>query len=71
MTAPAQVGDRVRLTAPIPDDYPPPGLPSGLEGSVVWVGQWTDELTRQLGVKWDNGRSLNLLGGDPFEVLRR
>lgn len=48
-------GDRVRLTAPIHDDYPPPGLSQGLEGTVVWVGD------RQASVEWDNGRTLNLL----------
>lgn len=69
MTAPCKVGDRVRLTAPMRDEYPPPGLPAGLEGTVTWVGSWDHELTRQLGVKWDNGRTLNLLAGDRFEVL--
>jgi hypothetical protein len=69
MTAPCKVGDRVRLTAPLHDDYPPPGLRSGLEGTVDWVGQWTSVLTRQIGVRWDNGRRLMLLDGDRFEVL--
>lgn len=71
MSAPCKVGDRVRLTAPVPDAYPPPGLPAGLEGTVCWVGQWTSEYTRQCSVNWDNGRKLNLLAGDPFEVLPR
>lgn len=67
--APCSVGDRVRLLAPVADDYPPPGLPAGLEGRVTWVGQWTNELTRQVGVAWDNGRSLILLDGDQFAVI--
>jgi hypothetical protein len=72
LTPPCQVGDRVRLTAPVPDDYPPPGLPAGLEGTVDWVGQWTDELTRQIGVRWENGRRLMLINEDRdrFEVIR-
>lgn len=69
MTAPCKVGDRVRLTAPVPDEYPPPGLPAGLEGLVTWVGEWGSELTRQVGVQWDNGRRLILLEEDHFEVL--
>ena len=69
VTPPCKVGDRVRLTALVPDDYPPPGLPAGLTGTVRWVGDWKGEYTRQIGVHWDNGRSLNLLAGDSFEVI--
>jgi hypothetical protein len=67
--APPKIGDRVRLVAAVPDEYPPPGLPAGLEGTVDWVGQWTNEYTRQVGVKWDNNRRLILLDGDQFEVI--
>lgn len=70
-SAPCQVGDRVRLTGAVRDEYPPPGLPAGLEGVVSWVGCWTTELTRQIGVRWANGRCLNLLAGDPFEIIER
>ena len=69
VNAPCRVGDRVRLTAPVSDDYPPPGLPAGLEGTVDWVGSFTDQLTSQVGVRWDNGRKLILLPGDRFEVV--
>jgi hypothetical protein len=77
VSAPCKVGDRVRLTAPIRDEYPPPrnastppGLPAGLEGTVDWVGQWVDSYTRQIGVKWDNGSRLMLLADvDRFEVI--
>jgi hypothetical protein len=69
MSAPCKIGDRIRLTAPLADEYPPPGLPAGLEGTVDWVGQWESELTRQVGVRWDNGRRLILLDGDSFEVI--
>lgn len=71
LTPPCAVGDRVRLTGPVHDEYPPPGLPAGLEGIVSWVGQWTSFHTCQLGVQWSNGRCLNLLAGDPFEVIER
>ena len=69
MSVRCRVGDRVRLTAPVSDDYPPPGLPAGLEGSVTWIGEaaygW------QIAVDWDNGRRLILLPGDQFEVIER
>lgn len=69
MSAPCAVGDRIRLTAPVVDHYPPPGLPAGLEGTVTWIGQWTTEYTKQISVDWDNGRRLLLLPCDQFEVL--
>jgi hypothetical protein len=70
VSAPYKIGDRVRLTAPMRDDYPPPGLPAGLEGTVNWVGQWVTFETRQVGVMWDNGRQLMLLPDvDRFEVI--
>lgn len=70
MTAPpCKIGDRIRLTAPVHDEFPPPGLPAGLEGTVDWVGQWTDVYTKQVGVQWDSGRRLILLDGDQFEVI--
>jgi hypothetical protein len=61
------IGDRVRVTGILPGDPDP--LPIGAEGTVDWVNQWTDYLTRQFGVKWDNGRTLMLLGSDPFVIL--
>ena len=64
-----QVGQRIRLTAPVRDDYPPPGLPAGLEGTVDWVGAWTGVYSRQVGVRWDSGQRLILLDGDRFEVV--
>lgn len=56
-------------TAPVADNYPPPGLPAGLEGTVIWVGQWITDWTSQISVDWDNGRRLNLLLGDRWEVI--
>ena len=60
------VGDRVRMTGVMNDPDP---VAVGAEGTVNLVGSWTCELTRQIGVRWDNGRTLGLLEGDPFEVL--
>lgn len=71
MTAPVKVGDRVKLTADVRDDYPPPGLTAGLEGTVDWVGPWDSEYTKQFFVQWDNGRRLGLLDGDSFIVIGR
>jgi len=68
VTAPVQVGDRVRVTGRMDDPDP---IPVGTEGTVDWVGQWTCELTRQIGVKWDNGRTLLLLGNDPYQVVNK
>jgi hypothetical protein len=73
MKTPVQVGDRVRITGPMDDPYP---IPIGTEGTVDWVGKWFSEHTRQsmpppqIGVKWDNGRTLMLLGSDPYMVIR-
>jgi hypothetical protein len=69
MSVPCKVGDRIRLTAPIIDAYPPPGLPAGLEGTVNDVNTACGPDSFQVGVAWDNGRSLMLLPGDAFEVI--
>jgi hypothetical protein len=53
---PVRIGDRVRITGTMTDDPDP--LPIGSEGTVEWVGQWTSELSEQIGVAWDNGRQL-------------
>jgi len=50
-------------------DDPDP-IPVGTEGTVDWVNTWESKLTEQVGVAWDNGRRLLLLGDDPFEILR-
>ncbi|MDD4865660.1 MAG: hypothetical protein PHQ28_00530 [Mycobacterium sp.] len=61
------VGDRVRVTGVMPEDPSP--VPVGTEGTVTWIGQWVNELTRQIGVDWDNGSKLILLASDPYDVL--
>jgi hypothetical protein len=60
------LGDRVRVTGQMDDPSP---VPVGTEGTVDWVGSWTSPLTRQIGVLWDNGSRLLLLGGDPYEII--
>lgn len=61
-----KTGDRVRITGPMNDPNP---IPAGTEGVVDWVGSWESEYTQQVGVKWDNGSRLILLGEDPYEIL--
>lgn len=60
------VGDRVRVISPIDDPDP---VDVGVEGTVDWVNTWDSPLTRQFGVKWDNGRTLGLVDSDPYQVL--
>lgn len=60
------VGKRIKLVD-MPDDPDP--IPIGSEGLVEMVGSEFDGTT-QIFVKWDNGRSLILLGGkDVFKVI--
>ena len=68
---PCKVGDRIRLTAPVRDNWPPEGLPAGLEGTVDHVNTACGaDIGYQIGVAWDNGRRLMLLAHDEFEVIR-
>ncbi len=67
-------GSRIRfLRHGEPDPAP---LEPGTEGTVSYVGMWSDtfskkgRMQRQIGVTWDNGRGLGLIEGvDDFEVL--
>jgi hypothetical protein len=46
------------------------GMPAGLEGTINYVSIDGPRDFHQLGVKWDNGRTLGLLPGkDSFVVL--
>ncbi|AMB48314.1 DUF4314 domain-containing protein [Methylobacterium sp. AMS5] len=58
-----KIGDRIRLIE-MPNDPCP--IPAGTEGIVSFV----NETVRQIGVKWDTGRSLILvIGVDRWEIL--
>jgi hypothetical protein len=62
------LGDRVTLLN-MPDDPDP--IAPGTEGTVDWIGDEAVE-PRQIGVKWDNGRSLLLLQGvDLYEIASK
>lgn len=65
-----EMGDRVRCTGPLNDGCL--GINHtliGVEGTVTVVGQFVDRLTSWAAVDWDNGSRLNLLMGDPVEVI--
>lgn len=59
------IGDRVKITGVMEHDPEP--IMVGTEGTVTYVS----ELGGYYGVDWDNGRTLLLLGSDPFIVLPR
>jgi len=71
-----KVGQRVRLLEPMvnPNSTWMPveeGMPVGLEGIITYVSCEGHPDLHQLGVKWDNGRSLGLIPGkDIFTVMR-
>lgn len=66
MRAP-KIGDRIELIEMLDDPDP---IPIGTQGTVNYVGKITG-LGQQIGVKWDNDRTLMLIGGvDGFKVLR-
>lgn len=65
---PVMIGDRVAVTGTLDDPAP---LTVGMTGTVYWIGNWRNEWTRQIGVRWDDGRQLMLLPGDPFRVIGR
>ncbi len=56
-----KVGDRIRLIIPMQDDPDP--VPAGTEGTVTFASPVTMIRTIyvQVGVKWDNGRTLGLV----------
>jgi hypothetical protein len=63
------VGDRVELIS-MPSDPDP--VPPGTQGTVDWVGDpnMFGDNTQQIGVAWDNGRSLIMIKGiDRFKKL--
>jgi hypothetical protein len=61
-------GDRIRLVSMGSDPDP---IPSGSEGEVTGWNDGGDSRFHQVWVKWDSGRSLNLIpGADRWEVIR-
>lgn len=56
-----KIGDRIRL---LRMDNDPSPIPAGTTGTVNWIGEMD-----QLGVKWDDGRTLGLVPEDKFEVI--
>lgn len=61
-----KIGDRIELVN-MPDDPDP--IPSGTQGTVNYVGKFPGE-GQQIGVKWDNGRTLMVIVGvDEFRLL--
>ena len=60
-----RIGDRVELIE-MPEDPAP--IPPGTQGTVDWVGEHSRFV--QIGVRWDNGRSLMLcVPPDRFRVV--
>ena len=70
-----KVGDRIKLLSqmknsnskwmPVED-----GMPAGLEGTVNYVSMDGPREFHQIGVKWDNGRSLSILPGvDSYQII--
>ena len=74
MSQPA-IGKRVRLLSPMvnPDSKWMPvenDIPAGLEGTIVYLSLEGPPEWQQIGVNWDNGRTLNLIPrADKFEVV--
>ena len=70
-----QIGQRVKLTAPMVNEnssWMPveKDMPVGLEGTIDYVSVDDAHKYGQLGVKWDNGKTLGLIPGkDSFIVL--
>lgn len=70
-----EIGKRVRLLAPMVNEnssWMPveQGMPAGLEGTIVYISMDGPREWHQVGVNWDNGRTLNLMPyTDRFEVF--
>lgn len=63
-----KVGDRIRLTYMANDPNP---IEPGNMGTVTYVGELRGLGVFQLGVNWDNGRTLMLaVPEDKFEIVK-
>lgn len=61
-----KIGDRIELLE-MPDDPDP--VPVGTQGTVMFIFG-TETLNPQYDVRWDNGRTLMLIGGiDRWKVV--
>lgn len=70
----AAVGKRIRLLAEMvnPDSswMPKESLPIGLEGTITYLNLQGDQDFDQIGVNWDNGRSLAIFPYlDEYEII--
>lgn len=76
MASTVKVGDRVKLTAPMlnPNSASTPvekDMPVGVLGTVVYVSLEGPKDLHQIGVRWDNGKTLNILPDvDSFVVVK-
>ena len=59
-------GTRIRLVSSMPDDPDP--IPVGSEGTVIGGAEPSGFMSGQVWVKWDSGRSLNLVVGTDYWV---
>lgn len=71
-----KVGSRIRLTSKMvnPDSkwMPEEDIPVGSTGTVIWINNDSNPKFNQIGVNWDNGRSLCILPYiDKFEVIEK
>lgn len=68
-----KAGSRVKLKSKMVNHdstwMPEEDIPVGTEGTVLWVNNEGPVEYRQIGVNWDNGRSLCLLAHDKYEII--
>ena len=66
-----KAGTRVKLKSKMVNHdsiwMPEEDIPVGTEGTVMWVNN--EGPVKQIGVNWDNGRSLFLLAHDKYEII--
>lgn len=61
-----KVGDRIKLVSMADDPDP---IEAGATGTIDWLGE-PNMPHQQIGVEWDNGRSLILINGvDKFRII--
>ena len=68
-----KVGDRVKITGKLQNceysSIPTEDIPVGTEGVITSINNSDIEELSQVWVDWDNGSTLALLPGDPYEVI--